>query len=52
MQPQKQLLQEDLIEDCLREQELLVQTVLANQKLLFRIDTFLGPMGVWVEGIK
>ena len=46
-------LQEDLIEDCLeREQGLLVQIMPANQELLFRIDTFLGPMGVWVEGIK
>lgn len=45
-------LQVDLIEDCLREQGLLVQIMPANQELLFRIDTFLEPMGVWVEGIK
>ena len=43
---------EDLIEDCLREQGLLVQVTPANQELLFRIDTFLGPMWAWVEGIK
>lgn len=24
----------------------------ANQELLFRIDTFMGPIGVWVKGIK
>ena len=50
--PQKHLLQEDLIEDCLRDQGLLVQTMPANQELLFRRDAFLGPMGAWVEGIK
>ena len=44
-QPQKHLLQEDLIEDCLRDQGLLVQTMPANQELLFRRDAFLGPMG-------
>lgn len=38
-------LQEDLIEDWLREQGLLVQMVPANQELLFRIDSFLEPMG-------
>ena len=43
-QPQKHLLQEDLIEDCSRDQGLLVQTVPANQELLFRRDAFLGPM--------
>jgi hypothetical protein len=47
VQLQKHLLQEDLIEGCL-----LVQIMPTNQKLLFRIDTFLEPMGVWVEGIK
>ena len=52
MQLQKHLLQEDLIEDCLGEQGLLVQVMSANQELLFKRDTFLGPMGVWVEGIK
>ena len=47
------LLQEDLIEDCLREQGLLVQIMLANPELLFRRDAFLGPRGAggWVEGI-
>jgi hypothetical protein len=40
-QPQKYLLREDLIEDCLR----VVQTTPANQELLFRRDAFLGPMG-------
>jgi hypothetical protein len=29
-----------------------VQTVPANQELLFKRDAFLGPLGVWVEGIK
>jgi hypothetical protein len=52
MQPQKHLLQEDIIEDCLRDQGLLVQTRPANQELLFRRDAFLGPMGVQVESIK
>ena len=52
MQLQKQLQQEDLIEDCLREQGLLVQTMPANRELLFRIDTFLEPMEAWVEGTK
>ena len=45
VQPQKHLLQEDLIEDCLRDQGLLVQTMPANWELLFRRDAFLGPMG-------
>ena len=49
---QKHLLQEDLIEDCLRVQELLVQIMPAKLDLLFRRDTFLGPMGTWVKGIK
>ena len=40
-----QLLQELLIEDCTRDQELLMQTMPANWKLLFRRDAFLGPMG-------
>lgn len=31
--------------DCLREQELLTQTMPGNRKLLFRSDAFLGPMG-------
>ena len=44
-QSQKHLLQEDLIEDCLREQGLLAQTMPANQELLFRRDAFLEPMG-------
>jgi hypothetical protein len=39
------LLQEDLIEDYLRDQGLLVQVMPVNQELLFRIDTFSGPMG-------
>ena len=38
--------QEDLNEDCLREQGWLVQVTPANQGLLFRRDAFLGPMGV------
>jgi hypothetical protein len=45
-QPQMHLLQEDLIEDCLRDQGLLVQTMPANGELLFRRDAFLGPMGL------
>ena len=49
---QKHLLQEDLTEDCLRDQGLLAQTMPANQELLFKRDAFLGPLGVWVEGIK
>jgi hypothetical protein len=44
-EPQRHLLQEDLIEDCLRDQGLLPQTMPANQELLFRRDAFLGPMG-------
>lgn len=36
---------EDLVEDCLRGQGLLVQTISANQELLFRREAFLGPMG-------
>ena len=42
---QKHLLQEDLTEDCLRDQGLLVQTMPANQELLFGSDAFMGPMG-------
>jgi hypothetical protein len=44
-QPQKHHLQRDLIEDCLRDQGLLVQTMPANQEPLFRRDAFLGPVG-------
>jgi hypothetical protein len=44
-QLQRHLLQEDLIEDCLRNQGLLTQTIPANQELLFRRAAFLGPMG-------
>jgi hypothetical protein len=29
-----------------------MQTMPVNQELLFRRDAFLGPMGLWVEGIK
>ena len=36
---------EDLIEDCLREQGLLVQIMLANQQLLFRIKLSLDQWG-------
>jgi hypothetical protein len=42
-QPQKHVLQEDLIEDCLGDQGLLVQTMPANQELLFKRDVFLEP---------
>jgi hypothetical protein len=45
MQPQKHLLQEDIIENFLSDQELLGQTMPANQELLFRRDVFLGSMG-------
>ena len=45
-------LQEDLIEDCLREQGLLVQIMPDNQEVLLRVDNFLEPMGAWMEGIK
>ena len=38
--------------DHLREQGLLVQIMPANQELLFRIDTFLEPIGALVEGLK
>ena len=41
MGAQKHLLQENLIEDCLRVQGLLMQTMPANQELLFRRDAFL-----------
>ena len=51
MQLQKYLLQEDIIEDCLRDQGLLVQTMPASQELLFRRDAFLGPMGEQVKDI-
>lgn len=44
MGAQKHLLQENLIEDCLRDQGLLMQTMPANQELLFRRDAFLEPM--------
>jgi hypothetical protein len=50
--PQKHFLPEDLIEDCLRDQGLVVQTMPADQELLFRRDAFLGPMRTQVEGIK
>ena len=43
---------EDLIEDCLRDQGLLKETMLANQELLFRRDPFWGTNGARVEGIK
>ena len=42
---QQHLLQEDLVEGCLRDQGLLVQAMAANQELQFRRDAFLGPMG-------
>jgi hypothetical protein len=42
---QRHLLQEDLIEDCLRDQGWLTQIMLANQELLFRRDVFLETMG-------
>ena len=45
-------LQEEVTVDHLREQGLLVQIMPANQELLFRIDTFLEPMGALVEGLK
>ena len=44
-QPQKHLLQEDLIEDCLRDQGLLAQTMPDNWEMLYRRDAFLKPMG-------
>jgi hypothetical protein len=50
MQPEKHLLQEDLIEDCLRDQGLLAQTTPPCPELLFRRDGFLGPIGCgWRE---
>jgi hypothetical protein len=39
------LLQKDLIEDFLRDQGLLAQTMPANLGILFRRDTFFGPTG-------
>lgn len=42
---QYHLLQEDLIENYLRNQGLLMQTIPPNQELLFRKDAFLGPIG-------
>jgi hypothetical protein len=45
VQLQNHLLQEELIEDCLRDQGLLLKTVPLNWELLFRRYTFLGPMG-------
>jgi hypothetical protein len=51
MQPQKHLLQEDLIRDCLRDLGSLVEIIPVNQELLFRRDAFLGPMEAHVEGI-
>jgi hypothetical protein len=44
-QIQKHLLQEELTEDCLRDQGMQLQTMPANRELLFRRDLFLGPMG-------
>jgi hypothetical protein len=45
MHPQNYLLQEELVEDCLRYQGLLEQTMPANRELLFRRVAFLEPMG-------
>ena len=52
-------LQEDLIEDCLREQGLMVQKKKKkkkkqpdNQELLLSVDTFLEPMGMKIEDTK
>ena len=45
-------LQENLIDDCLGEQGFLGKIMPGNQELLFRIDTFFGPKGARVEGIK
>ena len=42
---QYHLLQEDLIEDYLRNQGLLMRTIPPNQELLFRKDAFLGQIG-------
>ena len=41
----RHLLQEDLIEDFVRDCGLLTQPVPANQELLFRKDAFLGTIG-------
>jgi len=45
VQLQRYLLQEDLIENSLRDQGLVIQTMPANWELLFRRDAFLGPVG-------
>ena len=44
LKPQRHLLQEDLIEDCLRDHGVLTQTMPPNVALLFR-GAFLGSMG-------
>jgi hypothetical protein len=41
-QPQRHLLQENLIENCLRDQVLVMQTMPPNWELLFGRDNFLG----------
>jgi hypothetical protein len=41
----KAFLQEDLIEDCVRDQGLLLQTMPTHGELLFRRDAFLEPIG-------
>jgi hypothetical protein len=45
MRSQSHILQEDLIDNFLKDQGLLMQTMPANQELLFRRDAFLEPMG-------
>ena len=50
--PQRHLLQEDLIKDYLRDQELLTQTTPANWELMFRRDALLGPMGLGWRVLK
>ena len=46
-QPPRHLLQNDLIEDCPRDQRLLMQAMIANWEQLFRRDALLGQ---WVAG--
>ena len=41
-----------LIEDCLRDQGLLIETMPVNRELLYRKDTFLGLMGHWWRVLK
>jgi hypothetical protein len=45
MHPQRHLLQEEQIENCLRDHRLPIQTMPAKLELLFRSNAFLRAMG-------